>query len=209
MKFKILIYFIFLSIVGNAQNKKPTIGFYRQTQVCHYSWATNYDYVINLYADSTIRLVTYAREYKGQRKSITRNEYFGNYSFQGDTINIQYLSKNEKRKLGVEKGASLQKLLSLGTKIYLPKQDSFTNIISKTQKDTLFNIESYQALFYPPAKFIFNSKILVPLEASYPNIGLLEKNSIEIEMLEKEFSTWCNTTIFKSKFNPPHFDYLD
>jgi hypothetical protein len=86
-----------------------TQAFHARDQICNYVGSTNYDLVLEIFKDSTIRVSIYTSSLIDLYNSVVLQTYFGAVTSRGDTINVRYLTnkseiknKNQKKIFATE-----------------------------------------------------------------------------------------------------------
>ena len=95
--------FAIIILAGPAQSPFSSRTFHAHVQTCHLAGTIEYDYLIQLRADSTIVWTIYSSNYKTQYKTVIKEMYQGRYSesegsIKADFFSYKYLSREKGNK---------------------------------------------------------------------------------------------------------------
>ncbi len=90
-----ILIFLFLYSLRTAsqETKLPINVFYGHLQTCHYTGTTEEDFVIEVFADFTIKLARYKSSHIDRYNSVQREIFIGTYKITSDTIEVTYGSQ--------------------------------------------------------------------------------------------------------------------
>jgi hypothetical protein len=94
---RLIISIVFLLLDLTAFGQTSNITFHRHEQICHFIGTTDEDFIISLNG-SLITIARYSIDNSYNYPSITKTSYQGTFVQKGDTIVVNYLTKNSEYK---------------------------------------------------------------------------------------------------------------
>lgn len=155
-----------------GQRGTPTAIFHGANQVCHFSWVTQQDYILELFPDSAINILVYEKNYESN--SMTKLICTGRFIQVNDTFKIVYLAQHNE--------------IKFKEKIKFPKISYIEN-----DNDTFQEIE-FKPKIYMPTEFILKDSVARALYYSYPLLRI--SSIVEAILLEAQFKD------FEKKYKP-------